>query len=138
MTSDDDSVVIPRLIRIFKLRGLGYSQSEIATRISVSQQTVSYYLRLMKSKSERIGVDKYFSSLLPYFSESTVNHAEVFEKIKKELHEEREKDRMELNKEMDSIIKFEKKNQKDIKILEDEINRLSELVNNSGVNRRRS
>lgn len=191
MVHEDDAVLMPTTVKIFRLRGLGYSQAEIANRISVSQQTVSYYLRLMKSKSDLIGPDKYFRSLLPYFSESTVNHAEVFEKIKKELHEEREKDRMELNKEMDSIIKyekknqkdikmledkspfipaevsgiikrverlseqykidiidmnkemdsiikFEKKNQKDIKILEDELNRLSELVNNSGVNRRRS
>ena len=67
----DDSLIMPRMVEIFLLRGLGYSQSEIATRISVSQQTVSYYLKLMKSKSEKYTPEIYFRSLLPYFSKKS-------------------------------------------------------------------
>lgn len=59
----------PRMLKIFMLRGLGFNQREIADRLEVSQQTVSYNLKLMKSKSEINGPEKYFRSLLPYFSE---------------------------------------------------------------------
>ena len=54
--------------------------------------------------------------------------------FKKEISEQRKKDRIE----MDSIMKcFEEDNRKDVKILADELTRLSELMNNSDVNRRR-
>ena len=138
MVHDDDSVLMPMRVKIFRLRGLGYSQAEIANRISVSQQTVSYYLRLMKSKSDLIGPDKYFRSLLPYFSDNLpVIPAEVRDEIWKELHEKLERDRINRMEEMNSIIKFEQKNQKGIEILKDELTKLSELVNNSDVNIRR-
>ena len=94
MVHDNDSVLMPMRVKIFRLRGLGYSQAEIANRISVSQQTVSYYLRLMKSKSDLIGPDKYFRSLLPYLSDKLpVIPAEIRDEIWKELHEKLEMDR---------------------------------------------
>ena len=55
-------------------------------------------------------------------------------KFKKEISEQLKKDRIE----MDSIMKsFEEENRKGVKILADELTRLSELMNNSDVNRRR-
>lgn len=131
MVHDDDSVLMPMRVKIFRLRGLGYSQAEIANRISVSQQTVSYYLRLMKSKSDLIGPDKYFRSLLPYLSDKLpVIPAEVRHEIWKELHEKLEMDR---NNRMEEMNSFERKNQEGIKILKNELAKLSELVNNSDV-----
>ena len=134
MVHDNDSFLMPMRVKIFRLRGLGYSQAEIANRISVSQQTVSYYLRLMKSKSDLIGPDKYFRSLLPYLSDKLpVIPAEIRDEIWKELHEKLEMDRNNTMEEMNSIIKFEQKNQEGIKILKNELAKLSELVNNSDV-----
>ena len=154
----DDSLIMPRMVEIFLLRGLGYSQSEIATRISVSQQTVSYYLKLMKSKSEKYTPEIYFRSLLPYFSKKSpviptetrisatyvdsgveagkinVTYVDDMTKYMKDISEKLKTDRIE----MDSKIKlFKKENEKGIKILADELTRLSELVNNSDVNRRK-
>tara|TARA_B110000003_G_scaffold257872_1_gene276641 strand:+ start:1780 stop:2058 length:279 start_codon:yes stop_codon:yes gene_type:complete len=92
----------------------------------------------MKSKSDLIGPDKYFRSLLPYLSDKLpVIPAEVRDEIWKELHEKLEMDRNSRMEEMDLIIKFEQKNQEGIKILKDELTKLSELVNNSDVNIRR-
>ena len=160
-SQDDRSVMIPKMAKILLLRGLGYSQSEIATRISVSQQTVSYYLKLMKSKAESTSPEEYFRSFIPYFSDKVpakiekkkldlgdvryqigegveVNKITLavddMTKFKKEISEQLKKDRIE----MDSIMKsFEEENRKGVKILADELTRLSELMNNSDVNRRR-
>ena len=148
MPQDDQLVIQPKMAKIFLLRGLGYSQSEIATRISVSQQTVSYYLQLMKSKAESTSPEEYFRSFIPYFSESPVIPTEsrisatyvaegmeasqitlsldYMTKFKKEISEQLKKDRIE----MDSIMKsFEEENRKGVKILADELTRLSELMN---------
>jgi len=157
MPQDHQSVVQPKMAKILMLRGLGYSQSEIATRISVSQQTVSYYLQLMKSKAESTSPEEYFRSFIPYFSDkppviptetrisatyvpSGVEASKItlsvddMTEFKKEISEQLKKDRLE----MDSIMKcFEKENRKGVKILADELTRLSELINNSDVNRRR-
>ena len=194
MPQDHQSVVQPKMAKILMLRGLGYSQSEIATRISVSQQTVSYYLQLMKSKAESTSPEEYFRSFIPYFSDKppviptetriamdskileyfeelkdlasvtyvpsgveaskitlSVDDMTEFKKeiseqfkdriemddmteFKKEISEQYKKDRLE----MDSIMKcFEEENRKGVKILADELTRLSELMNNSDVNRRR-
>ena len=191
-SQDDRSVMIPKMAKILLLRGLGYSQSEIATRISVSQQTVSYYLKLMKSKAESTSPEEYFRSFIPYFSDKVpakiekkkldlgdvryqvgegveVNKITLavddMTKLKKEISEKLKKDRIEMDSinkitlavddmtkfkkeiseqlkkdriEMDSIMKsFEEENRKGVKILADELTRLSELMNNSDVNRRR-
>ena len=177
MPQDHQSVVQPKMAKILMLRGLGYSQSEIATRISVSQQTVSYYLQLMKSKAESTSPEEYFRSFIPYFSDKppviptetrisatyvpsgveaskitlSVDDMTEFKKeiseqfkdriemddmteFKKEISEQLKKDRLE----MDSIMKcFEEENRKGVKILADELTRLSSLMNNSDVNRRR-
>ena len=57
------------MIRIFRLRGLGYNQREIADKIGgISQQQISYFLKLMKAKSSKIGEEAYIRSLLPYLA----------------------------------------------------------------------
>jgi len=126
------------------LRGLGFNQREIADRLEVSQQTVSYNLKLMKSKSEINGPEKYFRSLLPYFSEwkkpvipgdSVDSINETMEglhiQFKKEFKKEFEHFR---NEEMSQTrMMFTKMNEEHVRIFEDQINELSKKVKKSGV-----
>ena len=136
MVRDHESVVMPRMVKIFRLRGLGYSQSEIATRISVSQQTVSYYLKLMKSKSQTIGPDKYFRSLLPYLSDKApAIPAEVnelnkkFDQFSEEIMNELENERNNRNEEVSEATRmFTTINQTNIelfRVLETEIRNIA-------------
>jgi hypothetical protein len=96
----------PRMIRIFRLRGLGYNQREIADKIGgISQQQISYFLKQMKAKSSKIGEEAYIRSLLPYLASPieegmgdipwhgqeasyslSLNHAEKFRKIDRNMH----------------------------------------------------
>jgi orotate phosphoribosyltransferase-like protein len=47
------------LWRLFVLRGLGFSQDEIADRLDVNQETISYHLRRLKRKTVKEGRDEY-------------------------------------------------------------------------------
>lgn len=46
---------------IVKLRGLGYSQSEIADKLGVVPGTISYQLRRIKKLSMKEGVNEVFN-----------------------------------------------------------------------------
>lgn len=93
------------MIRIFRLRGLGYNQREIADKIGgISQQQISYFLKLMKAKSSKIGEEATIRSLLPHLASPieegmgdipwhgqeashnlSVNHAEKFRNIDRNI-----------------------------------------------------
>ena len=114
------------MIRIFRLRGLGYNQREIADKIGgISQQQISYFLKLMKAKSSKIGEEAYIRSLLPYLASPieegmgdipwhgqeashnlSVNHAEKIRKIDRnmqkveQLMKDNEEKRMEQEQEL--------------------------------------
>ena len=47
-----------------KLRALGWSQAEIAAKLSVSHQTVAYQLRKLKELSLKNGPDEVFTKIL--------------------------------------------------------------------------
>lgn len=152
----------PTISKIFMLRGLGFNQREIADRLEVSQQTVSYNLKLMKSKSEIIGPEKYFRSLLPYFSEWKKpvipgDSADLLKEgilkmfLKKpvipddsvdSINETMKGLHIQLKKEFDHFrneemsqtrMMFTKMNEEHVRIFEDQINELSKKVKKSGV-----
>jgi len=152
----------PRLLKIFMLRGLGFNQREIADRLEVSQQTVSYNLKLMKSKSEINGPEKYFRSLLPYFSEwkkpvipgdsADLMKEKALKMLRKKpvipgdsvdsINEKLRDTYYNLKKEMETAfteemsqtrMMFTKMNEEHVRIFEDQINDLSKKVKKSGV-----
>ena len=45
---------------IMKLRGLGFSQEEIAKRLKIKQGVVQYKLRQLKKRAEEKGIDTVF------------------------------------------------------------------------------
>ena len=53
-----------QIASILKLRGIGWSQKEIADTIGASQQVVAYHLKKMKEESKQKGVDDVFSTAL--------------------------------------------------------------------------
>ena len=53
-----------QITSILKLRGIGWSQKEIADTIGASQQVVAYHLKKMKEESKQNGVDDVFSTAL--------------------------------------------------------------------------
>ena len=53
-----------QLMQLVKLRALGWSQSEIAEQLGVSQQVIGYHLKKLKKKSQEAGVDQAFNSAL--------------------------------------------------------------------------
>ena len=53
-----------QIASILKLRGIGWSQKEIADTIGASQQVVAYHLKKMRDASRQKGVDDVFSAAL--------------------------------------------------------------------------
>ena len=53
-----------QIASILKLRGIGWSQKEIADTIGASQQVVAYHLKKMREESRQKGVDDVFSAAL--------------------------------------------------------------------------
>ena len=55
-----------QIASIMKLRGLGWSQKEIAETLGASQQVVAYHLKKLREKSKQKGADAddIFSSAL--------------------------------------------------------------------------
>jgi orotate phosphoribosyltransferase-like protein len=53
-----------QIASILKLRGIGWSQKEIADTIGTSQQVVAYHLKKMREESRQKGVDDVFSAAL--------------------------------------------------------------------------
>ena len=49
---------------IMKLRGLGWSQKEIAETLGASQQVIAYHLKKLREKSKEVGVDDAFSAAI--------------------------------------------------------------------------
>lgn len=49
---------------IMKLRGLGYSQGEIAKRLKMKQGVVQYKLRQLKKRAEEEGINTVFFGLV--------------------------------------------------------------------------
>lgn len=47
------------LWRLVVLRGLGFSQKDIAQRLNVGQETISYHLKRLKRKIVKEGKDEY-------------------------------------------------------------------------------
>ena len=52
------------LLRMVVLRGLGYSQEQIASELGVTQNTVSYYLSRFEERAKREGPTVVFWSLV--------------------------------------------------------------------------
>jgi len=60
-----DLALTPQQIAsIMKLRGLGWSQKEIAETLGASQQVVAYHLKKLREKSKKVGVDDAFSAAI--------------------------------------------------------------------------
>ena len=53
-----------QLVSILKLRAVGWSQTEIAESLGISQQVVAYNLKKMKEKSMKNSPDEVFSATL--------------------------------------------------------------------------
>ena len=53
-----------QIASILKLRGLGWTQKEIADTIGASQQVVAYHLKKLREESKERGADDVFSSAL--------------------------------------------------------------------------
>ena len=53
-----------QIASILKLRGIGWSQKEIADTIGSSQQVVAYHLKKLREESKKKGADDVFSSAL--------------------------------------------------------------------------
>jgi len=52
------------IARIVMMRGLGFSQSEIARIFNMTQGAISYNLKQLRSKAEKDGLEATFSSVL--------------------------------------------------------------------------
>ncbi len=53
-----------QIASILKLRGLGWTQKDIADTIGASQQVVAYHLKKLREESKERGADDVFSSAL--------------------------------------------------------------------------
>ena len=53
-----------QIAQLLKLRALGWSQSEIAEDLNVSQQTIAYNLKKLKAQSKKLGTDEVFNAAL--------------------------------------------------------------------------
>ena len=53
-----------QIASILKLRGLGWTQKEIADTIGASQQVVAYHLKKLREESKKKGADDVFSAAL--------------------------------------------------------------------------
>ena len=53
-----------QIASILKLRGLGWTQKEIADTIGASQQVVAYHLKKLREESKEKGADDVFSAAL--------------------------------------------------------------------------
>ena len=53
-----------QIASILKLRGIGWSQKEIAETIGESQQVVAYHLKKLREESKQTSADDVFSSAL--------------------------------------------------------------------------
>ena len=53
-----------QIASLMKLRGIGWSQKEIADTIGASQQVVAYHLKKMRDDSRQKGADDVFSAAL--------------------------------------------------------------------------
>ena len=53
-----------QIASILKLRGLGWTQKEIADTIGASQQVVAYHLKKLREASKEKGADDVFSAAL--------------------------------------------------------------------------
>ena len=53
-----------QIASILKLRGIGWSQKEIADTIGASQQVVAYHLKKLREESKEKGADDVFSAAL--------------------------------------------------------------------------
>ena len=61
----DNMALTPQQIAaIMKLRGLGWSQKEIAETIGASQQVIAYHLKKLREQSKKVGVDDAFSAAI--------------------------------------------------------------------------
>ena len=49
-----------QIANILKLRALGWSQTEIAEQLNISQQTVAYNLKKLKEQAKLYGPDEVF------------------------------------------------------------------------------
>ena len=53
-----------QIASILKLRGIGWTQKEIADTIGASQQVVAYHLKKLREESKEKGADDVFSAAL--------------------------------------------------------------------------
>ena len=53
-----------QIASILKLRGIGWSQKEIADTIGASQQVVAYHLKKLREESKEKGADDVFNNAL--------------------------------------------------------------------------
>ena len=53
-----------QIASILKLRGIGWSQKEIADTIGASQQVAAYHLKKLREESKEKGADDVFSAAL--------------------------------------------------------------------------
>ena len=53
-----------QIASILKLRGLGWTQKDIADTIGASQQVVAYHLKKLREESKKKGADDVFSAAL--------------------------------------------------------------------------
>ena len=53
-----------QISQLMKLRGLGWSQEEIAKNLGVSRQVVGYNLKKLKEKSKDKGIEEVFQAAL--------------------------------------------------------------------------
>ena len=53
-----------QIASLMKLRGIGWSQKEIADTLGTSQQVVAYHLKKMRDDSRQKGADDVFSAAL--------------------------------------------------------------------------
>ena len=52
------------IAEIVKMRGLGFSQSEIALRLGVRQSAIQYQLAKINERAQREGIDDVFLALI--------------------------------------------------------------------------
>ena len=53
-----------QVANLLKLRALGWSQTEIAEQLNVSQQTIAYNLKKLKEQSKKLGTDEVFNKAM--------------------------------------------------------------------------
>ncbi len=53
-----------QILKLLKMRALGFSQSEIAIALQTSQQVIAYKLKKLKQQAMEKGTDEVFNSVL--------------------------------------------------------------------------